>query len=111
MDNGCQVNTVTPEFVEAHTLQVGLMRNLVKGRMSMVSLGMMCTHPLGYIIIRVHRDGVEGYKEDRIALIILDSSRFALRAPVTLGTLVIRRVINVIKESKLNALAIPWVNA
>ena len=52
LDNGCHVNTVSPEFVETHSLDAGLMSNLVEGRMSMVGLGGMCTDPLGYIIIR-----------------------------------------------------------
>ena len=47
LDNGCLVNAVTPEFVEAHTLKIGLMSDLVKGRVSMVSLGGMHTCPLG----------------------------------------------------------------
>ena len=58
LDNGCQVNTVTPEFTEAHTLDVGLMSDLVKGRMSMVGLGGTHTHHLVYIIIRIQVDGV-----------------------------------------------------
>ena len=103
LDNGCQVNTVSPEFVEAHTLKVGLMSDLVKGR--------MCTHPLDYVIIGVQVDGVGGYKKDQITLVIPDLSKFTSRVPVTLGTLTIRRVINVIKESELNVLATPWVNA
>ena len=42
----------------------------------------MHTHPLGYIIIRVQVDGVGGYDEDQTALIIWDSSKFALTVPV-----------------------------
>ena len=110
LDNGCQVNTVTLEFMEAHTLKAGLISDLVKGRMSMVGLGGMHSHPLGYVIIRVQVDGVGAYDEDQIALVILDSSQFASRVPVTLGTLTIRRVINVMKENNCDALATPWVN-
>ena len=107
LDNVCQVNIVTTEFIEAHYFDIGLMRNLVKGRMSMVGLGSMLAHSLGYIIIRFQVDGVEGYNEDQIVLVIPDLTKFASRAPVTLGTLMIGRVINVMKESKLNALATP----
>ena len=46
LDSGSQVTTVTPEFVEAHTLEVGLMSDLVKGRVSMVGLGGMPTNPM-----------------------------------------------------------------
>ena len=104
LDKGCQVNTITPEFIEAHTLKIGPMSNLVEGRVSMVDLGGMHTCPLGNVIIRVQIDGVGDYDEDQIALIKLDLSKFTSRVPVTLGTPMIRRVINVIKESKLDAL-------
>ena len=77
----------------------------------MVGLGGMCTHPLGYIIIRVQVEGVEGYDKDQVALVIPDLSEFASRVPVILGTLMIRRVINVMKESELDELANPWINA
>ena len=110
LDNGCQVKTFTPEFVETHTHEIGLMSDLVEGRVSMVGLGGTCTCLLGYIIIMVQVNGVGGYNEDQIALIIPDSSNFTPRVPVTLGTLMIGRVINVIKESKLDVLSTPWVN-
>ena len=111
LDNGCKVNTVTQAFIEAHTLKIGPMSNLVEGRVSMVGLGEMHTCTLGYIIIRVQVNGIGGYNEDQIVFIILDFSKFTSNVPVTLGILTIRRVINVIKESKLNALTTPWVNA
>ena len=56
-------------------------------------------------------DGVQGYDEDQIALVILDLSNFAVRVPVILGTPTISHVINVIKEKEIDALAMPWVNA
>ena len=111
LGDGCQVNTVTPEFIEADTLNIGPVRDLVKGRVSMVGLGRMHTRPLCYVIIRVQVDGVGDYNEDQIALLIPDLSKFTSRMPVTLGTLTIGRVLNVIKESELNVLATPWVNA
>ena len=86
------------------------MSNLVRGRMRLVGLGGMHTQPLGYIIIRIHVEGVEGYDKHQIAHIIPDLSKFASRVPITLGTLMIGRVINGMKESELNTLAIPLVN-
>ena len=71
----------------------------------------MVTQPLGYVIIWVQVDGVQGYDKDKIALVILDLSNFAVRVPVILGTPTISCVVNVIKEGEIDALAIPWVNA
>ena len=67
--------------------------------------------PLGYVIIWVQVDGVQGYDKDQIALVIPDLFNFAAQIPVILGTPTISWVINVMKEAEMDALAMPWVNA
>ena len=66
---------------------------------------------MGYIVIQVQVDGVQGYDEDQIALVILDLSNFAARVPVILGTQMIGCIVNVIKEKEIDALAMLWVYA
>ena len=56
-------------------------------------------------------DGVWGYDEDQIALVIPDFSNFATRVPIILGTPTIGQVINIMKEAEMDALAMPWANA
>ena len=56
-------------------------------------------------------DGVWGYDEDQIALIIPEFSNFVVRVPVILGTPTIGQVVNVMREVEMDALAMPWVNA
>ena len=56
-------------------------------------------------------DRVQGYDKDQIALIILDFSNFAVRVPIIMGTPTIGRVINVMREAEMDALAMPWANA
>ena len=63
------------------------------------------------MVIWVLVDGVWGYDEDQIALVILDFSNFATRVPVILGTPTIGQVVNVMKEVEMDALAMPWANA
>ena len=63
--------------------------------------------PLGYIVIQVQVDRVQGYDEDQIALVIPDLSNFAARIPVILGTPTISCIINVMKEKEIDALAMP----
>ena len=63
---------------------------------------------MGYIIIRVQVEGLLGYNEDQVALVILDSTIFGSRVPVTLGTLTINQIINMIKESEINELLASW---
>ena len=55
-------------------------------------------------------DGVQGYDEDQIALVILDTSNFAARVAVILGTPTISCVVNVMKEKEIDALTMPWAN-
>ena len=76
-----------------------------------IALGNAYTRPLGYAVIRVQVEGVWGYDEDQIALIIPDFSNFAMRVPIILGTPTIGRVVNVMKEAEMETLAMPWANA
>ena len=86
LDNGAQVNTIMPRYVQEHSLPVGPITNLMDSKVACVGLGNSYTRPLGYAIVRVQVDGVRGYDEDQIALIIPDPSHFAKRVPVILGT-------------------------
>ena len=86
LDNGVQVNTITPRYVKEHSLQVGPITNLMGSKVTCMGLGNAYTRPLGYVVIWVQVDGVQGYDEDQIALVIPDFSNFATRVPVILGT-------------------------
>ena len=66
---------------------------------------------LAYVVIPVQVDRVQGYDEDQIALLILDFLNFVVQIPVILGTPTISCIINVMKETEIDALAIPWENA
>ena len=74
-------------------------------------MGNAYTRPLGYIVIQVQVDRIQGYDKDQIALVISDLSNFAAQIPVTLGTPTISHIANVMKETEIDALAMPWVNA
>ena len=111
LDNGTQINTTMTKYISDHSLQVGLITNLLGTKVTCVGLGNAYTRPLGYIVIWVQVDGVQGYDEDQIALVILDISNFAARVPVILGTPTISCIVNVMKEKEIDTLAIPWANA
>ena len=66
---------------------------------------------MGYVVIWVQVDGVQGYDEDQIAWVSLDLSNFVARVPIILGTPMISCIVNMIKEEEIDALATPWVNA
>ena len=62
-------------------------------------------------MIQVQVDGVWGYDEDQIALVIPDFSNLATRVPVILGIPTTGCVVNIMREVEIDALAMPWVNA
>ena len=86
LDNGVQVNTIMPRYVKECSLPMGPITDLMDAKVACMGLGNAYTRPLGYVIIWVQVDGVQGYDEDQIALIIPDFSNFAVRVPIILGT-------------------------
>ena len=86
LDNGVQVNTIMPKYIKARSLPVGPITDLMGAKVACMELGNAYTRPLGYVIIQVQVDGVQGYDEDQIALIIPDFSNFMVRVPIILGT-------------------------
>ena len=97
LDNGAQINTIMPKYVSDHSLLVGPITHLLGAKVTCVGLGNTYTRPLGYIIIQVQVDRVQGYDKDQIALIILDLSNFAAWISIILGTPTISQVSNVMK--------------
>ena len=86
LNNGAQVNTITPRYIKEHSLPVGPITDLMGSKVASIGLGNAYMRPLGYVIIWVQVDGVWGYDEDQIALIIPDHSNFVMRVPIILGT-------------------------
>ena len=90
---------------------MGLITDFIGTRVACMGLGNAYTQPLGYVIVWVQVDRVQGYDEDQIALVILDESKFVEWIPIILGTPTISYVMNVMKEREIAALAMPWANA
>ena len=111
LDNGTQINAITPKYVSDHLLHVGPVTDLINAKVTCVGLGNVYTRLLGYIVIWVQVDRVQGYDEDQIALVIPDLSNFVAWIPVILGTLTISQIVNVMKQPEMDTLAMLWVNA
>ena len=77
---------MTLEFIKAHSLDVCPLSDLVDGTVKINGFGGLLSWPLSYVIIRFQVEGVKGYNEDQVALVILDLTAFGPRVPVTLGT-------------------------
>ena len=95
LNNGAQINTIMPTYVKSCSLEVGLISNLIGRQVTCVGLGNAYTWPLGYVIIKIHMDGVQGYNEDQIALVVPDLLNFVVRIPIRLGTPTISHIVNV----------------
>ena len=72
LDNSAQVNNIMPMYVRDHSLQIGPITNLIGSKVACVGLGNAYTRLLGYVVIWVQVDRVQGYDEDQIALVIPD---------------------------------------
>ena len=104
LDNGAQINTIMPNYVKNHSLEMGLITDLIGSRVTCMGLGNAYTHPLGYIIVWVQVDRVQGYNEDQITLVVPDESKFAEQVPIMVGIPTISHVMNVMKEREIDAL-------
>ena len=58
LDNGAQINTITPRYVSDHSLQLEPITDLISAKVTCVGLGNAYTRLLGYVVIRVQVDRV-----------------------------------------------------
>ena len=110
-NSGSQVNTITPTLVQQYGFPVLPLEDLVDYPVNLVGLGRMRTSPLRFVILHVQVRGVAGYDKDAVFLVVPDESNFGQRVPLVMGTCTISRLINVIHESEIDNLAMPWSTA
>ena len=72
-------------------------------------IGGIMVEPEGFVMMNVQVPCVKGYNEDQIAIVMEDPGLKDFQ--VILGTATIYRVMEVIKESKISELAIPWASS
>ena len=68
LDNGVQINTIIPKYISDHSLQMGPITDLLGEKVTCVGLGNAYIRPLGYVIMQIQVEGIQGYDEDQIAL-------------------------------------------
>ena len=64
LDNGAQFNTITLKYISDHSLQVGPITNLISAKVACIGLGNIYMRLLGYVVIWVQVDRVQGYDEE-----------------------------------------------
>ena len=72
-------------------------------------LGGISVEPIGFVMMNVKVPCVQGYNEDQIA-IVMDNPGMT-EWPVILGTPTLYRIMEVIKESEISKLAVPWASS
>ena len=72
-------------------------------------LGGISVEPIGFVMMNVKVPSVQGYDEDQIAIVMDDPGM--TEWPVILGTPTLYHVMEVIKESEISKLAVPWASS
>ena len=113
LDNGAQLNFVTPIYAVKRGFNVMSLDCLTKdagGNLPPIrGIGSIMVQPIGFVMVNVKVPCVNGYNEDQIAIVLDDPSM--RDCPVILGTPTFYRVMQVIKESEISKLAIPWASS
>ena len=113
LDNGSQLNFVTPTYAHERGMDILSLDTLAQeigGQLPPIAvMGGGMIKPEGFVIMNVRVPCVRGYNEDQIAIVLEDPEM--KDCPVVLGTPTLFRVMEVIKESKISELAVPWANS
>ena len=110
LDNGAQLNFITHAYAVERGMDIMSSDQLaqeIRGLLPLIAgMGGSLVEPTGFVLMNVKVPCVQGYDEDQVALVIDDLGM--TECPVILGTLTLYRVMEVIKESEISKLAVPW---
>ena len=110
LDNGAQLNFMTPAYAEKRNLDVYSLERLAQeigGPLPPIrGIGGILVEPTGFAMVNIQVPCVKGYNEEQIVIVLDDPSME--ECPVILGTPTLYRVMQVIKESEITKLATPW---
>ena len=94
--------------MQQYGFPVLLLEDLVNHPLNLVGLGRKCTSLLRFIILHMQVWEIAGYDEDVVLLVVPDESEFGQGVPLVIGTCMIGQIINVIWESEIDHLSMPW---
>ena len=113
LDNGAQLNFITPAYAQERGMDIVSLDSLaeeIEGAIPLIrGLGGISVEPVGFIMMNVKVPGVEGYDEDQITIVMDDPGM--TEWAVILGTPTLYRVMEVIKESEISKLVVPWASS
>ena len=110
LDNGAQLNFITWAYAVERGMDIMSLHWLaheIGGQLSFIKgMGGSPLEPIGFILMNVKVPCVRGYDEDQVILVMDDPEMS--ECPVILGTPTLYWVMEVIKESEISKLAMPW---
>ena len=113
LDNGAQLNFITPPYAQERGMDIMSLDYLAQEIggpiLPIRGIGGIPVKPVGFIMVNVKVPCVQGCDEDQI-IIVMDDPDMS-NCPVILGTPTIYRVMEVIKESEISKLAVPWTSS
>ena len=108
LDNGAQINFVSPTYT--HKQGMDRLAQEIGGQIPpLAGIKGIMAEPEGFMMMNVQVPCVKGYNEDQIAIVMEDPGLKDFQ--VILGAATIYRVMEVIKESEISELAIPWASS
>ena len=113
LDNGAQLNFITPAYAQERGMDIMSLDYLLqetRGSIPLIrGLGGISVEPIGFVMMNIKVPCVQGYDEDQIAIVMDDPGM--MEWPVILGTPTLYHVMEVIKESEISKLAVPWASS
>ena len=113
LDNWAQLNFITPTYAHEQGIDIMSLESLAQeigGKIPPISgIGRIMVEPEGFVMMNVQIPCVKGYNIDQIAIVMEDPG--LKDCPVILGMPTIFQVMEVIKESEISELAVPWASS
>ena len=113
LDNRAQLNFITPAYAQEQEMDIMSLDYLAQeigGPVPPIrGIGSIPVEPIGFVMMNVKVPCVKGYDEDQVTIVMDDPDMSG--CPVILGTPTIYHVMEVIKESEISKLAMPWASS
>ena len=113
LNNGAQLNFFTPAYAQEQGMDIMSLDYLsqeIWGSVPLIrGLGGISVEPIGFVMMNVKVPCVQRYNKDQIAIVMDDPGM--TEWPVILGTPTLYRIMEVIKESEISKLAVPWASS
>ena len=113
LDNGVQLNFITTTYAHKQGMDIMSLDSLAQeigGQIPLIAgIGGIMVQLEGFVMMNVQIPCVKRYNEDQIAIVMDDPGMKDFL--VILGTSTIYQVMEVIKESKISKLAVPWASS